>query len=283
MSLLTKAGISKLSELEIDAAPAQAKDIVELILTDRGDILYRNVEATKLTADYGGGYNFLKVQNTGHDQPCWIDLQDLIIYLTGAINRMIAPPTLSIPTPDISLAVAEDHSGGGHTASKALTTPTPSISAPGVTKTTVNACGGAVSHDHDGVDADETTEANEATANDMILLQADGAITDWYALGYASEFDAICLQVGTVGADITLDTFEYSKGGGAWGTLVPIVNQLNNYETAGKVWFSFTRPGDWAVDTYAGVANKYWIKLKASNTGGAFVQPKGTQAWILAY
>jgi len=283
MSLLTKAGISKLSELEIDAAPAQAKDIVELILTTRGDILYRNVEAARLATVYGAGYNFLKVQNTGEDQPCWIDLQDLIIYLTGAVNRMIAPPTLPIPAPDISLATAEDHSGGGHLASKALTMPIPSVGEPGVTKTTVNACGGAVSHDHDGVDADETTEANEATANDMTLLRADGAVTDWYALGHASKFDAICLKVGTVGVDITLDVFEYSTGVGTWGTLVPIMNQLNNYETVGKVWFSFVRPGDWAVATYAGIADKYWIKLKASAIGGAYVQPKGTQAWILAY
>ena len=281
MSLLVK-GISKLSEIEIDAAPGKAKDIVELILTDRGDILYRNVEAARLAADFGAGYNFLKAQNTGHDQPCWVDLQALIIYLTGAVNRMIWPPTLSIPVPDIGLVVAEDHSGGGHTASKALTTPIPSIGVPAMTKTTVDACGGAVSHDDDGVDVDETTEANDAVANDMLLLQ-DGAAADWYALGHASEFDAICLKVGTVGVDITLDTFEYSKGGGAWGTLVPIMNQLNNYETVGKVWFTFERPGDWAVDTYAGVADKYWIKLKASAVGGGYVQPKGTQAWILAY
>lgn len=282
MSLLTKAGISKLSELDIDAAPAQAKDIVELILTTRGDILYRNMEAARLAPDYGDGYNFLKAQNTGHDQPCWVDIQSLVIYLTGAVNRMIWPPALMIPTPDIAMAIAEDHSGGGHAASPELTMPIPAISEPTAEKTTVNACGGAVSHDDDGIDVDETTEANDAAANDMLLLQ-DGAAADWYALGHASKFDAICLKVGTVGVDITLDTFEYSKGGQAWGTLVPIMNQLNNYETLGKVWFSFARPGDWAVDTYAGIADKYWIKLKASAVGGGYVQPKGTQAWILAY
>lgn len=194
------------------------------------------------------------------------------------------PPTLIIPAPTIGLVVAEDHSGGGHVGvPPALAVPVPTVDK-AAAATSVNAVGGAVAHDEDGVDTDETTEANEATADDMTLLQADGAILDWYALGYAGLFDGVVLNVSTVSADITLDTFEYSKGGGSWGTLTPIImNQLNNYETSGKVWFTFERPGDWATDTYAGIADKYWIKFKASAIGGGFVQPKGEQAWILVY
>jgi len=193
-------------------------------------------------------------------------------------------PKLAIPTPSLALVVAEDHSGGGHVGvPPALAIPVPTVDK-AAAETSVNACGGAVAHDNDGVDTDETAEANEATADDMTLLQADGAAADWYALGYAGLFDAICLNVSTVGADITLDTFEYSKGGGSWGTLTPIImNQLNDYETSGKVWFTFVRPGDWAVDTYAGIANMYWIKFKASAVGGGYSQPKGAQAWILVY
>ncbi|MBA7476972.1 hypothetical protein ES707_12368 [subsurface metagenome] len=191
---------------------------------------------------------------------------------------------LVIPTPSLALVVAEDHSGGGHPVTpSALAIPVPTIGK-AAAATSVNACGGAVAHDEDGVDTDETAEANSAAINDMTLLQLDGAVTDWYALGYANLFDGIVLNVSTVGADITLDTFEYSKGGGSWGTLTPILNQLNNYESSGKRWFTFERPGDWATDTYAGIANKYWIKLKASAIGGGgYVQPKGAQAWILVY
>ncbi|MBA7511372.1 hypothetical protein ES705_03365 [subsurface metagenome] len=190
---------------------------------------------------------------------------------------------LVIPTPSLALVVAEDHSGGANpVAPDALAIPLPTIGEV-VAATSVNAVGGAVAHDEDGVDTDETTEANEATADDMTLLQPDGSVADWYALGYANLFDGIVLNVSTVGADITLDTFEYSKGGGSWGTLTPIMNQLNDYETSGKVWFTFERPGDWATDTYAGIANKYWIKLKASAIGGGYSQPKGAQAWILVY
>ncbi|MBA7636700.1 hypothetical protein ES703_44321 [subsurface metagenome] len=190
---------------------------------------------------------------------------------------------LSAIMPSISQLTEQHSSPPGKTATPSLTIPTPTVDK-AAAATTVNAVGGAVAHNDDGADTDETTEANEATADDMTLLQADGAVADWYALGDAGLFDGIVLNVSTVGADITLDTFEYSKGGASWGTLTPIIlNQLNNYETSGKVWFMFERPGDWAVDTYAGIANKYWIKFKASAIGGGYTQPKGAQAWILAY
>ncbi len=123
-----EAGITKLSELTIDAAPGKAKDIAELILTTQGDILYRNAEAAREAASYGVGYNFLHAQNTGVDKPGWLDIQEIIAYMTGAVNVMIAPPTLVIPEPpEISVVVAEDHSGGGHVFDKTLTIPAPSI------------------------------------------------------------------------------------------------------------------------------------------------------------
>ena len=283
MSLLTKGGISKLSELIIDAAPDKAKDIAELILTAQGDILYRGTLAERLAAEYGAGMNFLHMQNTGLYKPVWRDIQTDIIYISGGVNVVIYPPILAVEAPDLGLVAAEDHSGGGHVATPtALTVPLPTV-AKAAAATSVAAVGGAVAHDDDGVDTDQTVAANEDTANDMTLLQADGAAPDWYALGHANLFDGVVLYVSTVGADITLDTLEYSKGAAAWGTLTPILNQLNNYETLGKRWFTFERPGDWAVDTYAGIANLYWIKFKASATGGGYAQPLGQRAWILAY
>jgi len=121
------AGITKLSELTIDAAPDKAKDITELILTDQGDVLYRNTEAARLAAEYGVGMNFLHMQNSGHYIPHWRDLQDDIVFISGAVNRVIYPPILQIPRPVLGLAVAEDHSGGGFVAEPALTIPVPTI------------------------------------------------------------------------------------------------------------------------------------------------------------
>lgn len=165
-------GVSKLSELTIDDAPGEAKDIAELILATEGDILYRDEEAAplakgdegqylkqgeefpewgagplasvlttegdilyrnalvpaRLPADFGTGYNFLHMSNTGQLSPEWTDIQGDIIYITGAVNRIIKLATLLIPSPPaISLAVVEGHSGGGHTATPAETIPVPTI------------------------------------------------------------------------------------------------------------------------------------------------------------
>ena len=207
----------------------------------------------------------------------------MVAWIYDLLGETGEPAVLSIPAPSLALVVAEDHSGGANPATPpALSIPTPTVGK-ATAVTGVNACGGAVAHDDDGVDTDETAEANSAAINDMTLLQPDGAAPDWYALGYAGLYDGVVVNVGTAGADITLDTFEYSKGGGSWGTLTPILNQLNNWETTGKVWFTFERPGDWATDTVGGIADKYWIKIKASDTGVGYSQPLGTQAWILVY
>jgi len=280
MSLLVK-GISKLSEIEIDAAPGKAKDIVELILTTRGDILYRNIEAERLAPDYGAGYNFLKAQDTGHDQPCWIDIQDLIIYLTGAINRLIHSPTLQIPIPDVDLVVVEDHSGGGHVASPELAMPVPTVGE-ATALASPNACGGGVFHDDDGVDTDETAEANDAVVNDVHLLPDPGAIGDGFYFGYASPFDWLCLKIGTAGVGVWDITWKYWDGD-TWENLTLIQDQADHFRAAaGKRWVHFERPGDWAAKVIEAL-NLYWIKGEVTGYTSMATQPLGTQAWIGAY
>lgn len=247
---------------------------------------------SELTIDTDKDWLFKRISNAGdglnprdlatiRQIPGIPEIEDLIVYITGAVNRAIVIPRMEIPLPSINYSTEVSAVSGG-SYSKTLGVPEPSISQT-TEATSVNAVGGAVSHDDDGMDTDETTEANDTTADDMTMLQSDGATADWYALGYASVFDGIVLNISTVGVDITLDTFEYSKGSGTWGTLTPVMNQLNDYETSGKVWYTFERPGDWAVDTIAAIADKYWIKLKSSATGASYSQPLGAQAWILKY
>jgi hypothetical protein len=161
-----------------------------------------------------------------------------------------------------------------------------SISAPSLAQetkaTVIKAVGGAVSHNEDVGDTDETVAANSTTPNDMTLLPADGAINDHYALGDADKFDAICVDVGTPGADYTL-AYEYSKGGGVWGTLTILHNSITEWKNAGRGWLTFSRPADWATDAIAGITGMYWIRARATSVGAGFAQPLGSQAWILVY
>jgi hypothetical protein len=148
VSLLSK-GTNRLSQLDIDVskdwagqliknlgaavdsndAVRKTQAILQSVMTNKGDFVYRgDSEAVRLAAKYGVGYNFLHMKNSGQLEPEWVDIQDLIVYLTGAVNRMIVPPALIILSPVLSLAIAEDHSGGGFVDVRTLPLPGPVIS-----------------------------------------------------------------------------------------------------------------------------------------------------------
>ncbi|MGI2336141.1 MAG: hypothetical protein ACRKGH_05800 [Dehalogenimonas sp.] len=94
-----------------------------------GDIIYRGENVfERLPLVYGNGYNVLKALNHGAGRPGWLDIQELIVYLTGAVNRVAAPPLLSMAKPPLALVTAEDHSGGAHSAMAVRTIERPGIS-----------------------------------------------------------------------------------------------------------------------------------------------------------
>lgn len=132
MSLL--GGVTRLSELEIDDDKDwQGKKITNLkaIADDmvKGDIVFRGTDILeRLSATYGSGFNFLQVVDMQKSLG-WADIVDIIVYLTGAENRIIAPIALAIPVPSIGVEAVADASGGGHPVDKALTIPVPSIGA----------------------------------------------------------------------------------------------------------------------------------------------------------
>jgi len=296
-------GISKLSELEIDVSKNWAAKLIKNIgaavddadalqkvqailqaaLTTEGDMLYRGAsEAERIAGEYGMGMNFLHMSNTGQLLPEWTDIQGDIIYLTGAVNRIIKLATLAVPVPEISLVVAEDHSGGGHVIERDLTVPTPTIGAATALASSA-AVGGYVAHDDDGVDTDETTEANNPTANDMHLLPDPGAVGDGSYFGGVTPYDYLVLNVGTAGAGVWTITWKYWDGD-TWEALSfkGIKDQTNHFRTAGQRWVHIVRPGDWALKTIE-TLERYWIKGEATAYTSMATQPLGTQAWLGRY
>lgn len=282
MSLLLK-GVARLSQLEVDADKDwQAKEITNLKslagAMTHGDLAFRGASILeKLTADAGKGYSFLRSRGPGLS-PVWQDIESLVNYLTASANRALA---FDLVLPMAVMSVSHSiGAGGGSPFSPTLTVPAPSFTGE-ASSTIVHPAGGAVSHNDDVGDADETAAANEDTGNDMTLLPADGAINDYYALGHVNQFDSVCVQVGQAGANYTL-TYEYSRGAGVWAALTVKHASTSDWKAVGKGWLTFLRPGDWAVDTIAGFT-LYWIRARAASISGGFIQPLGTRAWILAY
>ena len=180
--------------------PVWGPSPIEDICTTRGDILYRDaVSLTRLQADYGLGMNFLHMSNTGQLEPEWTDIQSDIIYITGAVNRIIKLATLVIPGPPaISLAVAEDHSGGAHVYNNALPITMPSIGeAAEVSSVLIDDCEDAW---NEYVQANVTSTADGVTYK-IGAASAKMAVADGAAVG----------RLATEVVSVNLSPYKYLK------------------------------------------------------------------------
>jgi len=119
-------GKNRLSELEIDADKSWlGREIVNIkglaSGMDHGDINYRGASVLeRLMANAGKGYSFLRSRGPGLS-PEWCDIEDLIAYMCGALNRAIYLDSLVV-APSIARLVSAG-SIGGWTAAPLLPVP----------------------------------------------------------------------------------------------------------------------------------------------------------------
>jgi len=142
--------------------------------------------------------------------------------------------------------------------------------------------GGGVAHDDDLGDTDETPASNDDIVSDMHLLPSPGAVGDGFYFGLVSQWDWLCLNLGTPGVGTWTLTWKYWNGI-SWVALTVRTDEINHFRAAmGKRWLIFDRPGDWALKNLAG-HNLYWIKAEVTSYGSMATQPIGTRAWIGQY
>jgi hypothetical protein len=305
MSLLTR-GINKLSQLEIDTNKDwQSREIANLKAIAagmaHGDVVFRGGSILeRLTADAGKGYSFLRSRGPGLS-PVWQDIESLVQYMTGAVNRAAAFD-LSIPPPAISQVSQQASSPPGRVATGLLFPPEPEISldtqtgpggavdssptldipAPSVLgKAAIGApLSGAVADDS-SVQTDETVEANNDTANDMTLLPVTPAVDDAYYFGKSSLWDWLELRMGTAGIGTWDIAWEYWNGA-TWAPLVDVIDNTSGFRVTGTRLVSFARPPDWGQTIVGGIAGLYWIRARVSAYTSIVTQPTGTRAftWI---
>ena len=306
MSLLVRAGITRLSELEIDAdkdwQDKGISNIKEVALgMSIGDIVQHNgARLVKLVP--GEARLVLTSQGPGK----------MVVWAPGGTyfhryfpvtvglahsEAKASPDKLydkSIPastwnrqayedapadyikrlTPVISLADAQAVVTPDKTGEK-----TPAVNTGFKLKIPV---GGAVAEDG-GVLTNETTAAQNSTANDMHLLPEMPAVDDAYYFGHARKFDVMWLDIGTQGDGIWEIAWEYWNGT-TWTALPDVVDNTNGLTAiAGLHDVSFTRPGDWATRDVGEVAGLYWIRARVSSYTSITTQPLGNQAWVEIY
>jgi len=127
--------------------------------------------------------------------------------------------------------------------------------------------------------ADETTEANEATADDMTLWPLVPVAGDAYYFGAHREFTILNLTVGTVGAGGNVCDWEYWNG--AWVALSGVTDSTDAFNNTGTNTVTFDAPVDWLTTNDGGnlPADCYWIRAISTTAG---TQSLGTQAWTNA-
>ncbi len=134
--------------------------------------------------------------------------------------------------------------------------------------------------DDGGSFTDETTEANEASSDDMTLLPAIPAVNDAYYFGQSNPFDRLSLDVSTAGVGTWNVVWEYWNGS-VWIALDAVVDGTNGFTTIGANDVEYAPPTDWATTTVNAQGPFYYIRARVYAYSAVTTPPLGEQAWII--
>lgn len=134
--------------------------------------------------------------------------------------------------------------------------------------------------DDGGVQTNETTPANNATANDMTLLPAVPAANDAYYFGGAQRFGGVRVDIGTQGVGVWTAAWEYWNGT-AWTALAGVVDGTVAFTAAaGAHDVTFTIPTGWQTTTVSATLG-YYVRCRVATYTSVVTTPIGTQSWLL--
>lgn len=126
---------------------------------------------------------------------------------------------------------------------------------------------------------DETTEANNATTNDVMLFAVGPQVNDYFYFGHSNPFDKVTLNVGVTGVGVWAFMWEYWDGVN-WTELGDVVDGTNAFKTGGTNEIEFSSPSNWVANSVNAQGPFYYIRARISEFSSMSVRPWGTQAWI---
>jgi len=297
MSLLAK-GITKLSELEIDADKDwQVKGITNIkqvaasmvignLAQHNGTILQRIINGSDgyvltsqgpgkllLWGPAGGAlkYWFPAVMESSHaegiapvDQshnenaPVASDHKQAYGDAPADMIKLLAP-AIAMPDAEAIVTVDQSHNKNSPVASDIAIL-----------------VDGAVSETAAAAQTDETAFARDPALNDMNLCPMTPALGDKYYLGFALPYRRVYVYVSTPGSGNWTNQAYYWNG--AWVAAPAEDDQTGSFITPGTNRIDFNMPGDWALSVIQGM-NLYWIKIETTNFVNQVTAPMGAQAW----
>lgn len=131
--------------------------------------------------------------------------------------------------------------------------------------------------DDGGAMTDETADANDDIANDVVLVPATPQVDDAFYLGYDDPYEQVKINVGTAASDGEV-TWEYWDGS-AWTALSGVTDETNHLQNSGTNTVTFTLPYDWETRTLNLQGPFYYVRARVTSAGTSTAL--GTQAWIM--
>lgn len=125
---------------------------------------------------------------------------------------------------------------------------------------------------------DETTDLNDAGANDVAVFPAGAGDNDAFYFGSAGKFAGIACNTGTAGIGTYAVTWEYWDGGN-WVALAGVVDGTTGFQTALEKNVTFQVPSDWTANTVNSQGPFFYIRARR-NAGTVTTDPLITQAKV---
>ena len=294
MSLLLRAGISRLSELEIDADKdwqgkgisnikevAQGMGIGDIVQHDGAKLVKLPPGTAYYVLTSEGPAKLVVWAPGGTYYERFFPVSIASAHLEAVLSPQLIAKVAPMATSRTETQVTTKNPAIGSSLAASVVTPSSIAKTASPGRQLINELtypvGGAVADDG-GIQSDETIAANNATANDMTLLPAVPVVNDAYYFGYSSTFPKIRLNQGTAGAGTWTIVWEYWNGV-AWPGLSNVNDGSNGFRASGIKFITFDVPVDWALTTIL-TMNLYWVRARVAAYTSVTTQPKGTQAWV---
>ena len=291
-------GISKLSELEIDADKDwQTKGITNIkqvaALMSHGDVIARD---TNILVRIPAGPDSYVLTSKGVGKlPAWAPAGGALKYYFPVeitlskslaivpIDRMVSKnaPIATQPVkayndqPGLNIRLLDKAISLGKTHTVVSVDRTYSRNA-AVGRDLSILIEGAVSETFLGVQTDETAAARSGAVNDMNLNPMTPATGDKYYFGFSKKFPRMWTYVSIAGVGNWSNVYEYWNG--AWVPVVDEVDESSEFQASGIKRIQWTSQADWAQTTILGM-NLYWVRSRTTVFNSQTVKPKGAQVF----
>jgi hypothetical protein len=136
--------------------------------------------------------------------------------------------------------------------------------------------------DDGGAYTDETTDANDAGATDVVLLPAVPAVNDAFYVGSDVPISGIVFDIGQAGIGTWTITWEYYDSD-SWESLQGVNDDTAGFTTTASdgQYVTWIMPIDWATTTINSQGPYYYIRGRVSAYTTVNEQPLADQIYLL--